>query len=526
MALSLALALLLQASSGTTSAPSPAPVSARAGAWTTPPSRDTTGYWQQRADYTVVATLDEARQVLRARGTLRYVNRSPDTLRELYVHQYLNAFRPGSKWSALDEREGRTRFQRLGDPDFGYERFTAPPTVNGTTVRVEYPGAPDSTVARLVLPRPLRPSDSVDVVLAWEARPSTTLRRQGRRGRSYDFAHWYPKVAVYDRGGWQPNALQPAGEFYGEFGTFDVTLVVPVDQVIAATGVPVSGDPGWRNAAVGDRAPRAAADAYDVPAAGGVEVPSSRMKAVRWLARDVHGFGISLSPDYRYEGGIYVRAPGGRTPGIRSWDTVSVHVLYRPGDEKEWGGGQVVERTRFTLGWLESVYGTYAYPQMTVLHRLESGGTEFPMMQMNGSPSQGLNLHEGGHIYTYGILANNEWRSGWMDEGLTSYQTAWAQGLTIPERVRAGGVTEPPRIPEGYRAIAPTWTRADSLGFEQNRLAITGRSQPVGLRADAFRDFSTYNAMIYSRAEYMYGALRDAIGDTAFRAFLLSLIHI
>jgi hypothetical protein len=100
-------------------------------------------------------------------------------------------------------------------------------------------------VVRLALPRPLAPGDSVRVEFAWEARPSTIPRRQARRGRSYDFAQWYPKVAVYDRGGWQPHALVPAGEFYGEFGDFDVTLVLADDQVVGATGVPVEGDPGW-----------------------------------------------------------------------------------------------------------------------------------------------------------------------------------------------------------------------------------------------------------------------------------------
>ncbi|MDQ3997149.1 MAG: hypothetical protein M3303_09035, partial [Gemmatimonadota bacterium] len=214
------------------------------GAYSSPPSGDTVGYWQQRIAYRIVATLDEQAQRLRARGELTYVNNSPDTLREMYVHQYLNAFRPASAWSRADAREGRVRFQNLREPEFGYERFTAAPTVNGVAVRVEYPGAPDSTVARFALPRPLRPRDSVRVTFEWEARPSTVPRRQGRRGRHWDFAQWYPKVAVYDRGGWQHNALRPAGEFYGEFGAYDVTLVVRDDQVIGATGVPVSGDPG------------------------------------------------------------------------------------------------------------------------------------------------------------------------------------------------------------------------------------------------------------------------------------------
>ena len=84
------------------------------------------------------------------------------------------------------------------------------------------------------------------------------------------------------------------------------------------------------------------------------------------------------------------------------------------------------------LQWLEYVFGPYAYPQMTNLHRIEGGGTEFPMMMMNGSASQGLILHEGGHIFAHGILANNEWRSGWLDEGLTSYVSSWAVILRQP----------------------------------------------------------------------------------------------
>src|ERR687894_1674965 len=88
--------------------------------YSTPEGRDTVGYWQQRADYTVVARLDERRGVLVAEGTLRYRNNSPDTLREMYVHQHLNAFRPASAWSRSDEREARERFQRLPDPHHAY----------------------------------------------------------------------------------------------------------------------------------------------------------------------------------------------------------------------------------------------------------------------------------------------------------------------------------------------------------------------------------------------------------------------
>src|SRR5438477_7801318 len=117
------------------------------------------------------------------------------------------------------------------------------------------------------------------------------------------------------------------------------------------------------------------------------------------------------------------------------------------------------------LRWLESIWGPYAYPQFSNVHRLDGGGTEFPMMIMDGSAGLGLILHEAGHNFTYGILGNNEWRSGWMDEGLTSYQTSWALKQTPQELVTQA--LPPPRIPEGYRINAVTIPPSQSANLDQ-----------------------------------------------------------
>jgi hypothetical protein len=488
------------------------------GQFSSPPTGDTTGYWQQRVSYRITATLDESAERLRADGTLWYVNNSPNALGEIFLHQHLNAFRPHSAWSAADEREGRNRFQDLPEPDQGFERFTRAPMAEGVPLAVSYPGSPDSTVVRLRLPRSLAPGDSIRIDMAWEARPSTTTRRQGRKGRHWDFAHWYPRVAVYDRGGWQHNPLVPAGEFYGEFGSFDVTLVVRDDQVIGATGVPVEGDPGW------DRVHRDGAlvsqrDAYGtIPPGPAVTVPAGH-RAVRWMAKDVHHFAWSAAPDYIHEGTTYVREVNERL-SFRTWDTVAVHVLYRPGDEATWGRGIAARRTVDALRWLEQVFGPYGYPQVTNLHRLDPGGTEFPMMMMNGSPSAGLILHEAAHIYVHGMLANNEWRSGWMDEGLSSYVTSWAQNLTAQERAAARRTEPPRRRDPDYRGLAHTLSRDDQEGLPLVDLELAERAQPIGTVSQEFREFAIYNASIYTAAEQMYGALRDVIGDDAFRRFL------
>lgn len=514
----------------------------------TPPGGDTLGYWQQRADYSIIADLDDATGVLSAQGTLRYVNNSPDTLRELYMHQHLNAFRPGSRWSATDEREGRTRFQSLNEPDFAYERFTRAPAVNGRALRYRYPLAPDSTVVWVELPSTLAPGDSVDVALAWTARPSTTARRQGRRGRSMDFAQWYPKMAVYDRDGWKPNALVPAGEFYGEYGTFDVTMIVADDQVIGSTGVPVNGDPGWSRVALEGESVDLRAGAYAHVPDGPMLKLSAGRRAVRFYARHVHHFAWSASPGFRYEGGRYVRTAAPGAYRFPVFDTVAVHVLYRGDAEDDcrsvaasadaaqrdraftscvmsekgsWENGRALAFGLVTLDWLEQVFGQYPYPQLTILRRIDGGGTEFPMMMQNGTASQGLTTHEGGHIYVYGILGSNEWQSGWMDEGFTSYQTSMQTGNTrtaVSLALAALNRQDPMRVADETLLARATALR--KAAETRNAAVRDGAAQPIGTRADLFRDFGTYSGMVYGRAAAMYEALHDAMGDVAFRAFL------
>ena len=438
-------------------------------------------YWQQRVAYEIVASLDEPSGVLSGNVRISYVNQSPDTLRDFYVHQYLNAFRPGSRWAAVDSAEGRVRFQHMQDPDYAFERIT-----QASLGKPDYPSAPDSTIAHWRLPRPLAPGDSMDVTISWKARPSTLPRRQGRQGRRFDFAQWYPKVVVYDKYGWQDHPLYPAGEFYGEFASYDVTLDLAADQVIGATGVPIEGDPGWQQALVGNGPIDYQRDWYGRsahrPIRPSICTAAQGRKCVRFFADSVHHFAISMNPDYRYEQGRY--------------QDVVVHVLYQPGDSATWGKGIAVRNTEIALAWLDSLYGKFAWPQITNVHRIEGGGTEFPMMIMDGSASLGLIVHELGHNYTMGILANNEWREGWLDEGFTSFQTGW-----FFERQGYG---------PGYPGV-----EGDILLWDLDRW-----SEPVSMVSERYRDFATYNTMIYEKGQLFFEQLRYIVGDDAMRRIL------
>jgi hypothetical protein len=282
-------------------------------------------------------------------------------------------------------------------------------------------------------------------------------------------------VVAYDRSGWAEHPLYPAGEFYGDFGDFRVTLDLPEDQVVGATGVPVCGDPGWSRVSANPAQPVALGrDAYGGAVCETVS-PAPGRKQVVFDARDVHHFAISMNPEYRYEGGRFGQ--------------VLVHVLYQPGDTATWGRGIAVERTRVALEWLDGLFGPYVWPQITNVHRIEGGGTEFPMMVHDGSASQGLILHEVGHNYLMGILANNEWREGFLDEGFTSFQTAW------------------------FNEVQGNPGAAERQEYTILLSDLDGWSEPTSLVSERYRDFSTYNSMIYGRGELFFHQLRRIVGD-------------
>jgi len=446
--------------------------------------------WQQRVHYTIEARLDESREVLVGAATLVYRNNSPEILDRLYFHLHLNAFRPNSKWAEVERRQNLD-FQALLDPDYGYERLAAV-RVGGQELQPTYPGAPDSVVVMVALPDPVLSGESVTVELEWEARSSTLCRRQCRRGRSYDFAQWYPRVAPYDAGGWAQHTLYPQGEFYGEYGTYDVTLDLPVDQIVGATGVPIEGDPGWTPAAGSPRSvPAYEREWYEErlePASPGTLAgePAAGRKRVRFYAEDVHHFAWSTSPDYIYEGVLHEVEPG---------RDVAIHVLYRPGDEGDWGSGTATERTAAALDFLGDLFGPYPYPQLTNLHRLEGGGTEFPMVIMDGDAGAGLIMHETAHQYAHGILGNNEWKEAWLDEGMASFLGSWAF-----EEANPGSWTS---LREG---LAPA---EQSLG-----------DQPIATVSEDFPDFQTYGYMAYTRPQFIYYMLREHLGEATFREVL------
>src|SRR3712207_2537613 len=152
------------------------------------------------------------------------------------------------------------------------------------------------------------------------------------------------------------------------------------------------------------------------------------------------------------------------------------------------------------LAWLQGMFGPYPWPQLTNLHRLESGGTEFPMLVMNGSADRGLIVHEVVHQYLHGILANNEWREGWMDEGFTSFVEDWFTEDLTRDSLRTALPALSPAALEDSVAARIWGSTMRVLG----RLERADSVQPIALPGAAYASPRLYTAMTYTKASAVF----------------------
>ncbi len=192
-------------------------------------------YWQQRVDYRIAATLDPTRNELRGRETIHYVNHSPDALPYLWLFVEQNLCAPNSITNVLNQPplvflDATFDFSCQGFNGGGHLEslriagVDAKRTVYGTTMRID-------------LASPLAPDASLDIEAVWHFNvPPQGGGRMGHDGALYEMAQWYPRLCVYDDvHGWNHEPYIGAGEFYLEYGNFDVSLTVPASYIVVAT---------------------------------------------------------------------------------------------------------------------------------------------------------------------------------------------------------------------------------------------------------------------------------------------------
>lgn len=374
-------------------------------------------YWQQRADYTITATLDTADRTVSGHVAIRYANNSPDTLRFVWLQLDQNLYRPGSKGGALfsqDSRWGVRGFQG------GYELRHL--TVDGQPAESYI----NDTMMRVELPAPLPPhGGTATIAMDFRFRvPEHGSDRMGRDGTLYEIAQWYPRMVVYDDvRGWNTDPYLGQGEFYLEYGDIDYRITAPAGYTIAGSGTLENPDEVL-TAAQRTRLARAARSdtvVAIIPAAEAKAVPTSGTKTWHFRARNVRDVAWAGAPDFRWDatstGGVLCQAFYQWPKAGRGWENAA-------------------ENTQWTIRTYSRLFYPYPYPQATSVAG-PVGGMEYPMFVMvHYAPEPqgafGTIDHEHGHEWFPMLVGSNERRYAWMDEGFNTYINTFSNEARQP----------------------------------------------------------------------------------------------
>jgi len=396
-------------------------------------TRTTTGapgprYWQQRADYRIRATVDAAAKTLTGSETITYHNRSPDTLRVVWLQLMQNVHQPEAPRNEEAEVTGGYRFTRVA--------AGGQPVRESEDLRSGSGYAVDFTRMAIRPASPVLPGDSVRLELDW----SYQIPQAGagaRMGHSRDnllyLAYWYPQVAVYDDVvGWQTDPFLGGAEFYMGFGSYEYTVDAPEGWVVMGTGtlanpervLPTDVLQRWRRAAQSDTAVR-------VLGAGGFGAGKATLRGasgrLQWTFRadSVRDVAFSMTRESNWDA---ARTPVGDRNGDGRTDYVLIQSLWRS-TAPRWANS--VKYSQQSITHHSEFTGVrYPWPHMTAVEGedIMGGGMEYPMMTLIGPyNAQGdtalysVTAHELGHMWFPMIIGVDERRYGWMDEGTTNF---------------------------------------------------------------------------------------------------------
>ncbi len=449
--------------------------------------------WQQQVQYTIHVALDASRHELRGREDLVYTNGSPDTLREVWFHAYPNAYKDDRSVYARElGQHGERDFMFSREDERGWIAFDAW-RCDGTSVRWEYkPG--DETEVRLTLPRPLEPGGRAHFEIEFRVRVPRIFSRLGHEGDHYEITQWYPKIVVYDGRGWHPDGYHRDGEFYGDYGEFDVWITLPEHFTVAATGSLV-GPPSELA-----RLDKLASGVQDPPAGRSGEAAGSApgTKTLHYRAERVHDFAWFADPRFELRRGQQGNA--------------RIEVYSLPEHRRDWQ--PAIALVQDALEWYGREYGVYPYPQMTLVDGLGYGGMEYPtlaVVQHQGPDFlrlfEWVVCHETGHQWFYGLVGTDEMNEAWLDEGVVSY----SELHRFEDRHgRSGNIT---RWPSGWNWLPKIDARWVEL-VQYHRLADIGREEPILQPSYAFE--RGYFILAYAKAGGVLMTLHGALGDSLF----------
>jgi len=377
-------------------------------------------YWQQKVDYKIVAELDPGQNELRGHETIHYLNHSPDSLPYLWLFVEQNLCEPNSITNTLNQPP----LVFLGSTfDFSCQGFNSAPRLESLTISgAQVKRTRFGTTLRVDLAKPLAPGTSVDLVADWHFKvPAMAGGRMGHDGLLYQIAQWYPRMAVYDDvRGWNHEPYIGAGEFYLEYGDFDVTLAVPAENLVAATGELQNPETTLtaeqrRRLALARRSDTVIAIIKADEAGDAAKTrPTTRRPGhpaeIEWhfTAHNVRDFAFATAPALRWDASGY--------------KGILVDAMYRPSADK-WH--EVAKMQHDAMQYFSEQWYSYPWSHATTVEGPVQG-MEYPMLTfVPNSPTredqEWAVMHELGHQWFPMIVGSNERLYPWMDEGFNTF---------------------------------------------------------------------------------------------------------
>ena len=434
-------------------------------------SQNNTSYWQQKADYKIAIDLDVETHQYKGVQELTYTNNSPDTLYRVFYHLYFNAFQPGSEMDIRsrniedsDKRVG-DRISKLLPSEIGFikpQRLTQ----DGVLLSFEIAG----TILEVELNTPILPNRSTVFTMDWDAQIPVQIRRSGRNnaeGIAYSMTQWFPKIAEYDFEGWHATPYI-AREFHSVWGDYDVRIKLDENYIIGGTGYLQNSDKK-----------------------GLGEKTKGSTRTWHFKAPNVHDFAWAADKNFIHD---TYKGPNG----------VILNFYYKNDPEIIENWKNLQEKTAQLLSYFNKHIGDYPYKQYSVIQGGD-GGMEYAMCTLITGKRKlesliGVTAHELAHTWFQFLLATNESKHEWMDEGFTSY----ISNLAMNEIMKEGKDNPNSNSYRGYSYIA-----------------TSGKEQPQSTQADRYTTNTGYSIAAYSKGAVFLSQLEYVIGKDNLNKTLL-----
>lgn len=441
-------------------------------------------YWQQQVNYTIDVSLNDKEHTLDGFEKIEYINNSPDTLTFIWFHLWPNAYK-NDKTAFSDQalENGNTKFYFTDKENRGYINRLDFKVNNSTATVEDHPQHID--IIKLLLPSPLAPGEKINITTPFHVKLPFNFSRSGHDGQSYQVTQWYPKPAVYDRKGWHPIPYLDQGEFYSEFGNFDVSITLPENYVVAATGELQNKDElEWMKSRVAfswePQKEKIKTKGGQIQTITKLFPPSSPdTKRLQFRQERVHDF--AWFADKRF-------IINNDTCRLASGKVIDVYAYYTSSQNTFWKNSVqfIKDAVRTRSEWV----GEYPYNIVSAVQGPESfgGGMEYPTITII-SPTANEKIleftiaHEVSHNWFYGILGSNERTHPWMDEGINTYydnrHSAWKYGQEGEIKIGAASLSI---------------KNAERIFFETN--VAVKKDQPISAGGDEFTEMN-YNLVAY-----------------------------